>query len=121
MLPLNSTVIKMTVLDVKYVFHIPLYKFTQDRLSPLNGDEIIADLISEFSESGFDSLYMTKVKSCYRARLYDEILITLFTTDDRAPEEIFEGWFRKNNEMLEQIEFAYEKGDRMIIGRLYHE
>ena len=121
MLPLNSTVIKMTVLDVKYVFHIPLYKFTQDRLSPLKGDEIIDDLISKLSESGFDSLYMTRVKSCYRARLYDEILITLFTTDDRAPEAIFAGWFMKNNKMLEQEEFAYEKGDRMIIGRLYHE
>ena len=118
---INSTVIKMTVLDVKYVFHIPLYKFTQDKLSPLDGDEIIADLISKLSESGFDSLYMTRVKSCYRARLYDEILITLFTTDDRAPEEIFEEWFRKNNKILEQEEFAYEKGDRMIIGRLYHE
>ena len=121
MLSLNSTVIKMTVLDVKYVFHIPLCKFKQDKLSPLKGDEIIDDLISECSESGFDSLYMTRVKSCYKARLYDEILITLFTTDDRAPEEIFEGWFRKNNKMLEQEEFAYEKGDRMIIGRLYHE
>ena len=87
----------------------------------LKCDEIIDDLISKFSESGFDSLYMTRVKSCYRARLYDEILITLFTTEDRAPEEIFEGWFRKNNKMLEQEEFAYEKGDRMIIGRLYHE
>ena len=118
---INSTVIKMTVLDVKYVFHIPLCKFTQDKLSPLNADEIIDDLISEFSESGFDSLYMTKVKSCYMGRLYDEILITLFTTENRAPEEIFEGWFRKNNEILEQVEFAYEKGDRMIIGRLYHE
>ena len=121
MLPLNSTVIKMTVLDVKYVFHIPLYKFTQDRLSPLDGDEIITDLISKFSENGFDSLYMTEVKSCYRGRLYDEILVTLFTTGDRAPEEIFEGWFWENNEILEQEEFAYEKGDRMIIEKLYHE
>ena len=121
MLPLNSTVIKMTVLDVKYVFHIPLYKFTQDRLSPLKADEIIDDLISKFSENGFDSLYMTEVKSCYKARLYDEILITLFTTQDRAPEEIFEGWFWENNEILEQEEFAYEKGDRMIIEKLYHE
>ena len=112
---------KMTVLDVKYVFHIPLYKFTQDRLSPLKCDEIIDDLISKFSENGFDSLYMTRVKSCYKARLYDEILITLFTTEDRLPEEIFEGWFWENNEILEQEEFAYEKGDRMIIEKLHHE
>ena len=82
---INSTVIKMTVLDVKYVFHIPLYKFTQDKLSPLNADEIIADLISKLSESVCDSLYMTRVKSCYRARLYDEILITIFTTEERLP------------------------------------
>lgn len=110
--------IRMRTLDNKYVFHIPLFKYENGQLTPLEIDDLLDDLLNEFTENGFRSMYMSNVRSCYCGRTYDERLITLFTTQDRSPEEIFERWFRKNNEILRQEEFAYEKGKTMTIVRL---
>lgn len=105
-------------LDSKYVFHIPLYKYEDNRLTPLEIDDILCELFDEFHKKGFEGMYVSKVKSRYKGRDYSELLVTLFTTEDKSPEEIFERWFVKNNEMLKQDEFAYEKGNAMTIVRL---
>ena len=104
----------MIELDEKYVFHIPLYKYVDGKLVRIEIDEILNDLIILFHQNGFDSLYMTKIKSYYKARLYDEILLTIFSSA-KSPVAIFEEWFRINNDLLGQEAFAYEIGDRMII------
>ena len=104
----------MIRLNQKYVFHIPLYKFVCEKLVSIEMDDILDELISEFEKNGFDSLYITKVNSYYKARQFDEILITVFCNDSRAC-EIFEAWFRRYNDVLAQEAFAYELGNRMII------
>lgn len=101
-------------LDEKYVFHIPLYRHVDGKLVLIEIDEILNDLINMFHQNGFDSLYMAKIKSYYKARLYDEILLTIFSSA-KSPVAIFEEWFRINNDLLGQEAFAYEIGDRMII------
>ena len=108
----------MRTLDNKHVFHIPLCKYENNQLTPLEIDDLLKELTDEFEANGFEGMYMSKVKSCYNGRTYDELLITLFTTEDKSPEEIFEKLFRKNNEILKQDEFAYEKGNTMTIVRL---
>ena len=100
--------------DKKYVFHIPLDKYENDELVLIDIDDLLNDLIDEL---GFESLYMTKVKSVYKKRIFDEILITIFTSNG-TPEEIFEKWFRHNNGILGQEAFAYELNERMIVKKL---
>ena len=108
----------MVKLNKKYVFHIPLYKYVADELVSIDIGDIIDELVDDFSGNGFDSLYMTKVKSLYKSRMYDEVLITMCTDSGRYPEEIFENWFRRNNHVMEQEAFAYECGNEMVIVKL---
>ncbi len=112
-------------LDKKYVFHIPLYKYVDNELIALDMDDIIDELIMQFSEKGYDSLYMSMVKGYYKTRCFDEIIITLYVSSEflekhEFPESIFKEWFRKNNELLGQEEFAYECGNKMHIEKLTH-
>ena len=104
----------MKVLDRKYVFHIPLYKYCDGELVSIDIDDLMDDLIEKL---GFESLYVTKVKSVYKKRVYDEILITVFTSKG-SPEEIFEKWFKVNNDVLCQEAFAYEFNDKMVVKKL---
>ena len=104
----------MIELDKKYVFHIPLYKYSDGKLIAIEMEGMMDDLIDEL---GFESLYMTKVKSLYKKRMYDEILVTVFTSDE-APEVIFENWFRNNNGVLCQEAFAYELDGKMVVKKL---
>ena len=105
----------MIELDRKYVFHVPIFKFEDGMLIELEIEDILDELIEELDAR---SLYISKVKSVYRKRIYDELLITLFTTSDGHPEEVFERWFRANNDILAQEAFAFEMDGRMFIGRL---
>lgn len=110
-------------LDKKYLFHIPLYKYVDNKLIALDMDDLIDDLIRQFSEKGYDSLYMSKVKGYYKTRCFDEMIITLYVSAEflkkhEFPEAIFKEWFKKNNDLLGQEEFAYECGDKMYIEKL---
>ena len=105
----------MIEFDRKYVFHVPIFKFEDGVLIELDIDEMLDELIEELDAR---SLYISKVKSVYRKRIYDELLITLFTTSDEHPEEVFERWFRKNNDRLAQEAFAFEMDGKMYIGDL---
>ena len=107
----------MQELTRKYVFHIPLFRYSDDGLVAIDIDDVLGDLIDLFNESGFGSLYVTKVKSHYKSRCFDEVLLTLFC-DGEGPEAIFEDWFRKNNDTLKQEAFAFECGNRMYIEEL---
>ena len=107
----------MVKLNRKYVFHIPLYKYVSEELLEIEIDEILDELIGEFSQNGFDSLYISKINSYYKTRQFDEILITIFGSDER-PLEIFDSWFRKHNDVLAQEAFAYEIGNSMVINDL---
>ena len=104
----------MIRLNRKYVFHIPLYKYVSDELLEIEIDEILDELISEFSCNGFDSLYISRIDSYYKNRQFDEILITIFSSDE-MPLEIFDAWFRRHNDVLAQEAFAYELGNTMVI------
>ena len=106
----------MIVLEKKYVFHIPLYKYLNGNLEELDVDT--DDLLVKLSESGFDALYITKTKGYYKSRSYDELLITLFARSDEAPEEIFIGWFKAKNHIFKQEALAYECQDEMHIIQL---
>jgi len=99
-------------LDKKYVFHIPLYKFEDDELIKLEIDDVLDDLMALLKS---DSLYITKVRSFYKSRCFDELLVSLFVSGSEKPEEIFKEWFRTNNDILGQESFSYECGDRMFI------
>lgn len=102
-------------LDCKYVLHIPLCRWENDRLRSLDVDEQINDLINQLEVNGFDSFYITKVESYYKSRKYDELLITIFAGTEESPQEIFKDWFSKNNDVLGQEAFAYELNNKLII------
>ena len=96
----------------KYVFHIPLEKFIDGKLVEIEIEEILDELIEKLG----DSFYMTRVKSCYKSRFFDELLITVFSQSQL--EEIFKEWFIRNNTILMQEAFAFEVDGKMIIEKL---
>lgn len=102
-------------LDNKFVLHIPLSKWENDKIMPLDMDDLIDELIKSLEVQGFDSFYLTKVKSYYKSRSYDELLITIFAGDSDSPREIFRDWFFKHNDVLCQEEFAYEFNNSLIV------
>lgn len=102
----------MKELDKKYVFHIPLYRFEDDELIKLEIGDALDDLIAQLN---CDGLYITKVRSFYKSRCFDELLVSLFVSDSENPEEIFKKWFTNNNDVLGQESFSYECGNRMYI------
>lgn len=104
--------------DSKYVFHVPLYKYADGELVLIEIDDVLDVLLSEFHRQGFEGLYMTRVKSMYNARLYNEILITVFSTPEKSPVGIFRDWFGRNNHILAQEALAYECGGRMVVEKL---
>lgn len=115
----------MLILDNKYVFHIPLYKYADNKLIKLNIDDIVANLADQLNKEGYESLYITKVKSHYKSRSFDEILITIFISQKRVsdnkqelPDKIFKKWFKQNNHILQQESYAYEHNNSMIIESL---
>ena len=101
-------------LNRKYVFHIPLFKFAGEGLIPIGIDGLLDDLIGEFCKNGFENFYFVKAKSHYKSRCFDEILLVIFTDSD-LPLEIFEKWFRGNNDALGQEAFAWECGNSLFI------
>ena len=105
-------------LNKKYVFHIPLFKFSNNRLIQIEIKDILDDLISQLNDNGFENLYITEVKGQYKSRSFDELLITLFTHDNQSPEIIFKTWFENNNNLLKQEEYAYECNNSMYIEKL---
>ena len=107
----------MITLDKRYVFHIPSFKFVNCTLVPISIEDSINQIIDELAKNGYDSLYITHAKGYYRTRCFDEILITLFTSDEnkKLPEVIFKEWFLKNNNILKQEAFAYEINNEMFI------
>lgn len=102
-------------LDCRYVLHIPLCKWENDVIVPLDMDEPIDELITQLEVKGFDGFYVTKVKSHYKSRCYDELLITIFAGCDDSPCEIFRDWFFAHNDILCQEAFAYEFNNRLIV------
>lgn len=105
----------MIELDKKFVFHIPLYKYVNGELIAIDIDDVLNDLFDDFKNNGYDSAYFTNVKSLYNSKIFDEILITIFTSSEKTPENIFKEWFIKNNSVLQQEAFAYECGNSMFI------
>ena len=108
----------MMELNTKYVFHMPVYKYIENRLVLIEYDKILDDLIDQLNKSGFNSLYMAEVKGYYKSRSFDELLITLFCSSKESPEIIFKKWFIGNNDILEQESFAYECNNSMFIEEL---
>ncbi len=109
----------MIELDEKYVFHIPLFRYADGKLIEIEIDDLIEDLMIQFSQIGHDNLYVTKVNGYYKSRRYDELLITLFVCKStHNPEEIFQNWFKKHNDVLQQEAFAYECGNKMYIEKI---
>ena len=107
----------MIELTEKYVLHIPLYKYVDDELVLIEIDNLLDDLISDLSENGFENFYLTKAKVHYKSRCFDELLITIFTSSN-SPVEIFERWFRNNNDVLCQEAFAWECRNSLFICEL---
>lgn len=99
---------------MKYVLHIPLYKYVDDELIPLEIDGIVDELIDDLN---LESFYITRVESHYKSRKFDEMLLTVFA-DSAGIEDIFRDWFLKNNHILAQEAFSYECNNRMVIEKL---
>jgi hypothetical protein len=97
----------MIVLDEKFVFHIPLSRFSGGKLIPIDIADISEELLEELSANGFDSLYITNTRGYYKSRCFDELLITIFTSKDDLPVSIFVEWFEKHNDVLGQEALAY--------------
>ena len=115
----------MMELDKKYVLHIPLYKYKNNELIPIEIYHIIEDLIKKLDKEGYDSLYITDVKAYYKSRSFDEILISIFTSEEvlkkenkESPSAIFKKWFKEHNYILEQEALGYEYDNKMYIEEL---
>ena len=101
-------------LNEKYVLHIPLSRFCDNKLESIEIDEILNDLIKQLEDRGYNSFYITNVTSYYKFRKFGELLITVFTSKTGGVDLIFK-WFKKNNDVLKQEAFSYEHQNRMII------
>ena len=107
----------MIELGEKYVFHIPMYRYADDELVPIELDDLLDDLVLKLGYDGFDSMYVTKAKSFYKSRCFDELLLTIFSSSS-SPEDIFKKWFREKNDILGQEAFAWECGNSLFIESL---
>ena len=58
------------------------------------------------------------MKSYYKSRRYDELLVTIFAGNGKGPCEIFRDWFSRHNKVLCQEAFAVEINNRMIIRKI---
>lgn len=112
----------MIELDEKYIFHIPLYKYENNELVKINITDILDDLINQLNQEGYDSLYIMKVKGYYKSRGFDELLLTIFISEEQlkrqnqdSPEIVFKDWFKINNNILRQEALAYECNNKMFI------
>ena len=111
----------MIELNDKYVFHIPLYTHDKNGLIELDIDDVLDKLIQNLGLNGYDSFYMTKAKGFYKSRCFDELLITVFASQNdnqKSPDDIFKTWFIGNNDLLNQESFAYEYNDKLVIENL---
>ncbi|WP_323735906.1 hypothetical protein PXD04_08425 [Methanosphaera sp. ISO3-F5] len=109
----------MITLNQKYVLHIPCYKYQDGKLISLKNENIIDKLIKQLNTEGYNSFYITEVKGHYKTRIFNEILITIFTNqEENTPEKIFREWYKENNNILQQESYAYEHGTKMIIEEL---
>ncbi|WP_407422329.1 hypothetical protein [Methanobrevibacter sp.] len=108
----------MIELEKKYVFHIPLFRHDDGKLTEIDIDGPLDDLIARFDENGFDSLYATRARSHYKSRCFDELLLTLFVSSSENPEEIFRKWFEMNNDVLGQEALGWECGNRLFVVKL---
>lgn len=108
------------ILNTKYVLHIPTHKFENERVTRINMEKVIADLEKRLNQNDFHSFYKIEVEGHYKRRSFDEVLITIFTSDitQPQPDEIFSQWFKDNNYELKQESFAYEKNNELYIEKL---
>lgn len=111
-------------LNEKYVFHIPLSKYANNELIPIEIESIMDELIDDFNEKGYENLYLIDARGHYKSRSYDEVLITIFTSPTSkaksiSPDEIFKDWFERNNHILQQEAIAYECNDTLFIENLF--
>lgn len=105
----------MIELNQKYVLHIPLYKYVNNRLILIEIDDILNELTSNLTNNGYDSFYTQKVISHYKKRSFEELIITIYAGKNNRIEEIFIEWFLKNNHILDQESLGFEKNDRLFI------
>ncbi len=101
-------------LNFRYVFHMPLYKYVDNELTPIEIDAILEELIADLNEESF---YIARVESHYKSRKFDELLLTVFTAS-AGIEEVFKKWFFKNNHILCQEAFSFELNNTMYIEKL---
>ena len=108
------------ILDTKYVLHIPCHKFENEMVTRINMEKCIGDLESKLDQSGYHSFYKTQVEGHYKSRKFDEVLITIFTSNisELQPDKIFRKWIKENNDELKQESYAYEKNNELIIEEL---
>ena len=68
-------------------------------------------------EECYTSYYKTMVEGSYKGRSFDELLITIFSSDNNrvSPAEIFTKWFKNNNHLLKQESFAYQENNSLKI------
>ena len=110
----------MIELKEKFVFHVPLHKYINNELITIN-QKVIDELFCLFEENGYENAYITKVKGYYKSRAFDELLITIFTSETSKkpmPHVIFKKWFVENNNILEQESLAYEYNNELFIEKL---
>lgn len=111
----------MTTLNNRYVLHIPTFKYVNTEDKTIIGEEYIKILTDKLTEYGYTSFYITQAQGQYKTRKYDEILITVYASDNRdakLPDTIFGEWFRKHNHIFEQESFAYEHNNKLYIEKL---
>lgn len=107
------------ILERKYVLHVPLAKYADGKLTGLDIDDILDELYGQLGEKGFDVFYVSRVKGHYGSNIYDQLLITVFTSNgNEEVEKIFRKWFLNNNDVLCQKEFAYECCGQMTVEKL---
>lgn len=108
----------MIKLDEKYVLHLPIHKFENEKITTININNALDDLINLLNINQYHSFYINKVNGHYKTRSFDEILITIFTSSQEEkikPGELFIKWFKNNNNLLKQESVAYEYNNNMYI------
>lgn len=107
----------MKELKQKYVLHIPNCKFQNNELVSIDIENLLDELIGLLNQNGHNSFYIQKSESHYKFRSYEETLITVFADTDEI-EEIFSEWFEKNNHILQQEAYAFERNCSLVVKEL---
>ena len=104
-------------LDSKIVLHIPHFAVVDESLVAVDYHGFLSRLEGALMDFGMDSWYISNALSCYKGKVFDESLLTVFASGDYADciIDIFKEVIEECKDEMKQEAYAYEDSGKLFI------